>query len=283
VLSLGVPFVCANQWFNDCYQPLHQNLLLGQSVDWTNIAVVQPATTTINAEILFTGLAYIYMAISLWIYLFVLLYAAAFAWYISRLSRDISGLRLVAHSRDLQAIFGDVALRVFIFAFLGFISALSMRVQTAYLQTTEPNVISFMFSGELGLFGHENISSAQTIIPHEGSGTPPWPSWPVFIYAAVMFGFALSMLRTAYNAVTAYHLAHIDSDEGREEIHRTRSDSFLRSVTPDFVHWTIISLLMLASMVRPTVGSFFFGALIYAASLFVLRQLKPTMWSARDR
>jgi hypothetical protein len=95
MLNLGVPFVCIKQWLNDCYQPLQQNSLSGRPVDWTNIAIVQPTTTTTNAEMWFTGISYSYMAVSLWIYLFVLLYAAAFAWYMSRLSRGVGGLRLV--------------------------------------------------------------------------------------------------------------------------------------------------------------------------------------------
>jgi hypothetical protein len=134
-----------------------------------------------------------------------------------------------------------------------------------------------MFSTELGIFGYENIVPAQIATAGGGVEAPPWPSWPVFIYAAVMFGFAFSMLRTAYNNVMAYHLA-LSSAES--PISNMLAAPFLRSVVPDFGHWTIISLLMLASMVRPTIGSFFVGALLYAAALFVSRQFKPAMRSA---
>ena len=105
--NIGVPFVCIKQWFDDCYQPLSQTSLLGRAVEWTNIAIVQPDTTSTKAELLFTGVSYSYMAISLWIYLFVLLYAATFAWYINRLSRGVTGFRLMFRAEQLPNLLRD--------------------------------------------------------------------------------------------------------------------------------------------------------------------------------
>jgi hypothetical protein len=287
--NIGVPFVCIKQWLDDCYQPLSQMSLLGKAVDWTNITIAQPETTNTTAELLFTGVAYSYMAISLWIYLFVLLYAAAFAWYISRLSRGVTGFRLVFRSEQLPNLLCDLNKRIFVFTFLGFLSAFSMRLQTSYLPSSASNVIEFMFSSELRFLFDGNITPAQLSGSHEGVGTPPWPSWPVFIYAAVMFGFAFSMLHAAYNKARDYYLAHIDSEAWRravdasfdeQEIRYIRTHRFWRSVAPDFGHWAIMSSLMLASMALPTIGSLFLSGLLYAVGLLVIRWLKPMVRSA---
>ena len=159
-----------------------------------------------------------------------------------------------------------------------------MRLQTSYLQSSESNVIEFMFSTELRFLFDGNITPAELSGSHQGVGTPPWPSWPVFIYAAVMFGFAFSMLHAAYNGARNYYLAHIDSEPWRhavdarfdeQEISEIRAHRFWRSVAPDFGHWMVISFLMLASMALPTVGSLFLSALLYAVGLLVISWLKP--------
>jgi hypothetical protein len=266
-LNLGVPFITAKQWFDDCYLPLRHGDLMGKAADWTIIAAVQPETASAAAGITFTAVAYAYMAISLWIYLFVLAYAASFAWYLAKLARGSGPFRLVFRVPHLPDRLHHILQRIFIFSFLGYLSAYFMRVEAYYLSTPAGNIFQAMFSTEIGLLRQITNTPAAASEYSVVMVTSAWTCWGVYLYAAVVFGVSLSLLQTAYNY--AKDQARVgESDDASAETGGTTGESFGESfwaaVAPSLGHWVTVTLLMALSIAFPMAGSLFVLSLLCA-------------------
>jgi hypothetical protein len=277
VISLGVPFIAIKQWFDDCYKPLVHNDLMGKAVDWGTIAIVPPKTTSITDEIIFTAVAFAYMAVSLWIYLFVLAYAASFAWYLSKLSRGTGRFRLIFHARYLPDGLRQVLQPVFILAFLGYLTAYCMRLRAYYLVSPDSNIFQAMFATESALLHGATASPA-------GEGpvalvTSAWTCWPVFIYATVVVFVAFSLLQAAYGNARNRSLAE---SEGETSPAATTPDdnSFWHAVAPSFGHWVTVSLLLILSITFPTIGSLLILSLCCVVAPILWRWLKPSKKTA---
>jgi len=269
-LSLGVPSVCFEAWFNDCYLPLRHNDLLGNTVDWALIGIVQPEVTSRAAELVFTAISYGYLCVASWIYLFVLAYAATFAAYLAKLSRGAGAFRMVFRSPEMTDGMRDLLQRIFGMACLGFLSAYTGRVQATYLMGPDRNIFQFMFSTELDLLhgaapGPATVEAGKIV-------TSAWMSWPVFIYAAVIFGLTILLLQAAYVNARAYSLRQAaSSDVDREAIERSAAGGFWRSVAPTLGQWVIVVVLMAASLAFPMTGSLLVAGVLCIAVPAALR------------
>lgn len=272
VMNLGVPFIAAKQWFDDCYLPLHQNDMLGKAADWTVIAVLQPGTSSAAGEIAFTAVAYAYMAISLWIYLFVLAYAASFAWYLAKLSRGTGAYRLVFRTPYLPERLHHLLQRVFTFSFLGYLSAYFMRLEAYYLSTPISNIFQAMFSTEAGMLRQWTRAATAPAEYTVSMVTSAWTCWGVFLYAAVIFGVALSLLQSAYNNARDHALSADEVENTQVSV----PNGFWGSVAPSLGHWIIVTLLMATSIVFPMTGSLFVFSLLCAIVPVACRWSKST-------
>ena len=268
-LTLGVPFTAFYAWFNDCYQPLIHNDLLGNAADWSTLAIVEPSTASRWSELVFTAAAYIYMGFSSWVYLFVLAYAATCAAYLNRLAHG-GRFRLVFRARDLAEGLHDLLNLVFGLACLGFLAAYTGRVQSTYVMSTAPNIFRYMFATELDFVHGAPVSATAAPVKLV---TSSWVAWPIFIFAAVMFGLALLLLQSAYaNAransrrqPTDLQLAGDEADGG-----------FWQSVAPSIAQWVAVVVLMTASLAFPQTGSLLIAGVLCMVSPAVLRRSKPS-------
>jgi hypothetical protein len=151
-LVLGVGGFSFTQWIYDCLLPNYTGQLSDAPIDWATFAVAHAGLGgNRSSEIWFSAVAYVYMAIALWIYAAVFVYGATFAWYLRDLSTSSGRLRLVWRGEGLTNELRDVVDRIFVGLVLGFLAAYCMRLQSAYLTSNETNVIEYMFSGERAL------------------------------------------------------------------------------------------------------------------------------------
>jgi hypothetical protein len=225
-------------------------------VDWTVIAIVQHDTTSLLSEEIFTACAYAYMAIALWIYLIVLLYAASFAWYLGKLSRGKGRFRLVFHAPDLPDGLHHFLRRTLVFTVLGYLSAYFMSLQAYYLETPAPNVFHAMFATEIDLFQRWSGGISSPPDYSVAAVTSGWTCWAVFFYAALLFGITLSLLLAALSNAKDNSPSNPRTDTA-EDSQAFSYDSFWRYIAPTLTHWLLITVLMVATMARPMIGSLF--------------------------
>jgi len=275
VLLTAIPIMAVLTWFEVCYQPLLHNDLGTRPVDWGNIVLVDPTATSKNTEIIFTFVAYLYMGFSILIYLFILAYAAAFAGFLNGLSRGFAGFRLILVDKIFEEVLQDVLQRILVFTFLGFIAAYLMRLQAAYLQAPENNVLQFLFSAEWRLLLPNNAGIGDLSSGRLAPAT--WAAWLIFIYAAVIFGLSLSLLRATYHNARDYFIAHNAAElQPSENKARLAEDRFFKLAVPYFGHHLVAFVLMLVSVAVPSLGLVFIVGILCTLSPIALRRLRRT-------
>lgn len=255
-LTLGVPVASFYAWFNDCCQPLVRNDLLGNAVDWATIAIVQPDAANRWGTLAFSFVAYAYMCLSSWVYLFVLAYAATCAAYLNRLAHGSGRFRLMFRAPDLAYRLHDVLSLVFGLACIGFLAAYTGRLQSTYVMSPAPNIFRYMFGTELALI--HRVQAVSAMAEPGKLVTSSWVAWPIFVFAVAMFGLTLLLLQSAY--VNARRLSESNDAGG-----------FWRLVAPSIGQWLAVVALMTASLAFPQTGSLLVAGILCMAAPAALR------------
>ena len=287
LLLASVTFISVFQWYNDCYLPLSLGKLQGGPVDWSTIAIVQPNAVRVSTEMWFSALAYFYMAIALWLYTAIPVYGATFSWYLRKLSLPTGDFRLVLRPDAFQKELAGLTRRMFACTFLGLLASYLMQLQASYLKETDKNIFEFMFSGELTilhhLFSFADVGSAsQTNSILHIDVTSSFTSWPVAIYALLMFTVYIVLLQNAHSNAKGYYLDHINLQEWRarmglqldaREIDVVRSQTFIDGALPAHKHFALLTIGAVMSCIVPQFGSVVIVTLCYAAArVFLSRQ-----------
>ena len=162
VFLICVLFAGLFQWIGVCLIPLIKG---GgdYAIDWGKLAIVHPEVISVPEEILFTGIAYLYMCLCFYLFFvgLILLYTVVHdLWRIG----DASKTR---PKEDDQREINEVGLRVirgiFRCTILGVLIAICMKAQSSYLTSTGENIavwlvrdMSSAFYGSKGV--HEGVS-----------------------------------------------------------------------------------------------------------------------------
>lgn len=153
VLFLGVTVSSGLQWFYACFEPFWKarhgvpDFLGGEVWDWSTVPYQRKTQATPEATVIFTGIAYFYMALALFIYLAILAYCAYFASFISRLADDTDRLRLVIRGTEPTNFLAEFFTYVYTLAFLGLCAGYFMRLQASYLSSDRTTIVRYWFSG----------------------------------------------------------------------------------------------------------------------------------------
>lgn len=146
VFLICILFAGLLQWVARNLIPLMTGDTADYVIDWGTIAVVSPETVSVGESIAFTGLAYLYMSVFFYLFFagFILLYSLAQDyWEISDPSKRRPNL-----TGDLNAI--DVGTRIMRSVFrctvLALLIAISMKLQSAYLASSNPDVFDWLYS-----------------------------------------------------------------------------------------------------------------------------------------
>ena len=298
-LVLGVGGFSFTQWIYDCLLPNYTGQLSDAPIDWATFAVAHAGLGgNRSSEIWFSAVAYVYMAIALWIYAAVFVYGATFAWYLRDLSTSSGRLRLVWRGEGLTNELRDVVGRIFVGLVLGFLAAYCMRLQSAYLTSNETNVIEYMFSGERALLRAWSGGFAVSgFSPHPGtSATSAGTSWAVAVYAFLMFSGSLSLIYVAFNNSKNYFLSHLRDAEWRRQARvlvdhpeqvdalagKVKDERFLSSVLPYPGSYLLIAAGLFISAAQPKFGSLLLLTLLFGIGHLLLRHGKSPGGNAHE-
>ncbi|WP_299846303.1 hypothetical protein [uncultured Paracoccus sp.] len=192
VLIVCIVFAGVFQWVGVRLIPLLSGVK-EYAPDWGSLAIYRPDEISVMGEIIFTGLAYLYMCICFYLFFagLILLYTLAHDFWeigeaIMRIL-NIENIRVV-HEAGLQVMRG-----IFRCTMLGVLIAICMKLQSAYLTSSDKNIIIWLIedmSSTVYGRGETRGGSDYSMPTHYSSLLVALSSGVVFLYASVRLGSA---------------------------------------------------------------------------------------------
>ncbi|SCB47195.1 RcgA family putative transporter [Rhizobium multihospitium] len=144
VFVICVLFAGVFQWIGVCLIPLMEGSD-DYATSWGTIAIVQPDLISVPVEIVFTGLAYLYMCVCFYLFFagLILLHTIIHDfWSIEEaLMRRLEG----EHRREGGEIRMRVMRGIFRCTIVGVFVAICMKVQSSYLTSNEQDIVTWFF------------------------------------------------------------------------------------------------------------------------------------------
>lgn len=204
VFLICLLFAGVVQWIGVCLVPLIKGGG-NYAIDWGKLAVVRPEVISVPMEVVFTGLAYLYMCLSFYLFFagLVLLYAIVDdLWKCREASKNRQD---AGFQRDLD----EAGLRVMRWVFrctvLGVLIATVMKLQSSYLASDGKDIVAWL-ADDLSstVYEHADMSSgfSYRMPTHYSSLLVAISSCVVFVYGAVRLG-AGSQMRVPLRKMTA--------------------------------------------------------------------------------
>jgi len=131
------------QWIEVCLIPLVKGH--GEyAIDWGKLAIVRPDIISVPEAVMFTGIAYLYMAICFYIFFvgLILLYTIAFDFW--KLRQALKNLPNLDHQREFIDIGRTVMRAIFRCTVLGVLVAICMKGQSSYLTSSDENIVTWL-------------------------------------------------------------------------------------------------------------------------------------------
>lgn len=162
------------------------------AMDWGSVSLERPEVISVPESIVFTALAYAYMAVCFYIFFvgLILLYS---------MIRDLSEIAAEARafsSVDFEVLSGSVGMRIMNATFrctiLGLLIAITMKVQAFYLVSSAENIIVWFKNDVFSVLRLESSPGAVLNISMPNNFTSlivALATLFVFIYATVILGF----------------------------------------------------------------------------------------------
>ncbi|ANH08787.1 membrane protein [Shinella sp. SUS2] len=205
VFLVCILFAGLSQWIEVCLIPL-MNGNGEYAIDWGKLAIVRPDVISVPEEVLFTASAYLYMAISFYIFFagLILLYTIAHDCW--RIGRSLEDEAMGNQQSDLNEV-GQVVIRtIFRCTILGVLVGICMKGQSSYLTSTEKNIAAWLINDmSSAIQGRSSIND--TI----GYRTPThYSSLLVVTSTCIVFLFGLIRLGLAnWSDITLWKMATI--------------------------------------------------------------------------
>lgn len=264
-----------SEWIQTCLRPYFGGEV--GVIDWATFATINKSRSAF-ASMAFSCVAYIYMAIALYVYLATLIYAANFCYFLSTLADPAGKFRLVLRDGTLGQRFSDIGIMIFWCAILGLGAGFMMRLQAIYLVTNYSIVTDLLFSDVLGWMGRLPPNSSQSL--GETLSVPSaWTGLVEIMFTVLtVFGSCLFLYNT-FEKAKQYYLDSIENEEWRrsmrisyskEEIRSIRDQPFFETVFPMYVHFGLIFVGVVASGIFIGHGSIALATLVYVAVVVVL-------------
>lgn len=208
------------QWIGVSVIPL-TNGSRDYAIDWGKLVLVRPEIVSVSTTLVFTGLAYLYMSVSFYLFFagLILLFTIIQDLWRSGQSAKIS------YGNDFERLSTAIGLRVISGVFrctiLGLTIAICMKVQSAYLASNGRNIVDWISDDAYSLFvSGSPIGRVFTyrMPTHYSSLLVAISSCVVFVYGAVRIGFDSNFhlaLRNMAVVVALLFCAYISIDAFR--------------------------------------------------------------------
>lgn len=143
VFLICVLFAGLFQWIGVCLLPL-MNGGGDYAIDWGTISIARPEIVSVPIEIIFTALAYAYMCLCFYLFFagLILLYTLIHdLWKTGKESEDGTGFSYHGEADEIRL---RMMQGIFRCTLLGFLSAIIMKLQNAYLMSHGDNIMIWL-------------------------------------------------------------------------------------------------------------------------------------------
>jgi hypothetical protein len=287
VLALSVLYSSILQWVKGCYLPFSRSpavrsnldlnalnsILRGEVIDWSTISYVTQHGPAPIVSLIYSSIAFSYMAIALWIYLAILAYCAHLAWVITKIADGSLFMNMAHRGTEPTGWFRSFFIYCFILTFLGISAGYFMRLQALYLNS-DANVI-FDYS-----FWDLKCLLIRDCTLHSGTRETASVLMGILeaIYTCFMFVIAVAMLSSGFDRVNRYFLNQIGDPTWRSNFGMAFNFSQVRIIRRARFFGLVIErpfaalisiILLLAVLAVPYVSLLYFFSVIAAIYVVV--------------
>ena len=269
------------EWSTTIFHPLRDHDVGTAPVDWSIIAATSAGKTTnaptFLASIIFSSISYLYMAITLFIYLSTLVYQTAFSSFVNTLANANGDFRLVLRDFSIGERLASVGTYVFWSCVLGLCAGFMMRLQAIYLQSDHRLVTDLFFADLFGVVDYfhptPHGTTALSDVPSK------WTGYLQIMFTLLALFAVVYLFGDAFEKARQYYLDNIDSPKWRSnmrltynkrEIDAVRKHDFLTAIFPRYLSMAIVVIGIVASAIFIGYGLIFIATLGYAAVAFVV-------------
>ena len=198
VFVICVMFAGIFQWIGVCLIPL----LKGgddYATSWGTIALVQPRLVTVQVEIIFTALAYLYMCVCFYLFFAGLILLHTIAHDLWKIEEGLKAQLGIGHRHESDEISLRVIREIFRCTVIGILVAVCMKVQSAYLSSNGGDIVTWVVHDLLSVAHQSNHSAngfGYRMPTHYSSLLVAISACVVFLYGSVRLN-AGELLREA--------------------------------------------------------------------------------------
>ena len=264
VLIIFVIIISSLQYKSEIYNVVNNanpiNARFGRSIDWGIYTIERPDIISSSSQLAFSAIAYLYMAMALWVFLAILLYVPTFAWYLRKLSSGEGSFGIVLQGSVFQKTIESMIRRTFTCTFLGLLASYFMRLQSSYRNSSELTIWSYVASGDQDWIEQLLHGSSTRAPGHSFALWSSWTSLSVALVAVGSFVISVAFMREAFDSSRSYLMSHIRREDWRRrvglqedavELARLHQTSFRAEIMPYYSIYVIIMGLILISIAIP--------------------------------
>lgn len=199
VFLVCLVFAGVFQWIEVCLVPLMRGG--GEyAMDWGKLALLRPDVISVPEAILFTGSAYLYMAICFYVFFAGLILLSTIAFDFWKLREELRNLPDNYH-REIDGVDGTLLRGLFRCTILGILVAICMKSQSSYLASTGKNIVAWLIGDMASVLNRHHGASpgvAYKLPTHYSSLLVVVSSCIVFVFGSVRIGAARHLRTTLW-------------------------------------------------------------------------------------
>jgi len=274
MLLVAIVLQTAAEWYTTClspYLPSFEGKITAP--DWSTAAAAK-GKTGVDKSVVFSGIAYLYMAIALYVYLAILVYVTTYCVFLSNLADPTGDLRIVMRDSTVGDHLSVTGTIIFWCTILGLGAGFMMRLQATYLGKHYLAVTKLLFSDLLSLT--DQLSTvADKPIANAAEVPATWTGLYEMLFTLLCLFTSFVFL---YNTFQKAQRSSLDKDwrktlkfdSAAEDVAAVRKLSFLDSVFPNYLHMTVVVTGVTASGFFIGYGSIALATLAYGVIVFVI-------------
>ncbi|RUX13919.1 hypothetical protein EOA23_34210, partial [Mesorhizobium sp. M2A.F.Ca.ET.042.01.1.1] len=190
VFLICVVFAGLFQWIGVCLLPLMKGGG-NYATDWGKLAIARPELISVPEEVVFTGLAYLYMCLCFYLFFAGLILLYTVVHDLSRIGEESESWQEADHQHKVNEVGLRVMRGIFRCTVLGVLIAICMKAQSAYLTSRGENVVAWLV-GDMSsvLYGGNDLSDevAYRMPTHYSSFLIVISTCVVFVYGTIRLG-----------------------------------------------------------------------------------------------
>lgn len=178
------------QWIDVCLIPLMKGG--GEyAIDWGKLAIVYPDVISVPEAVVFTGIAYLYMATTFYIFFVGLILLYTIAYEFRSMTGKLKNRQEIDQQSEPNLVGLMVRRTIFRCTVLGILVAICMKSQSSYLTSPDENIAAWLIDDmSSAIHGHGNVNDAigYRMPTHYSSLLVVISACVVFFFGAVPLG-----------------------------------------------------------------------------------------------